>query len=116
MHKEYQAKNPPASKVNGGPRAAQTSSSDPLQGEVVKLYEDFTNVLITKVSSASSPYPAWPDLKEYIFNCTYTHVDPSNERGNPSASFHSPTRGEFPTHTSHRLCRHAIQHPRDVDA
>ncbi|EKM55052.1 uncharacterized protein PHACADRAFT_208581 [Phanerochaete carnosa HHB-10118-sp] len=93
MHKEYQAKNPPASKLNGGPRAGHTSSPpDPLQGEVTKLYEDCTNLLITKVTSLPSPYPSWPDLKEYTFNCTYTYIDAtkteeSSSGGNPTLQF-----------------------------
>ena len=56
------------------------------QAEVIKLYEDFTNVLVTKVTAQPSQYPAWPDLKELVFNCTYTHVDPTKqeEGANPS--------------------------------
>ncbi|GJE96444.1 hypothetical protein PsYK624_126410 [Phanerochaete sordida] len=92
MHKEYQAKNAPGPKLNGGPRAGHTSPSpDPLQGEVTKLYEDCTNLLITKVTSAPSPYPAWPELKEYTFNCTFTYVDPGKHGevagGNPTLQF-----------------------------
>ena len=86
MAKEYRTKNPPGGKVNGTGHPAQ-SAADPLKGEVVRLYEDLTNVLVTKVSFNGTPYPAWPEFKEYTFNCTYTHVEGENDAGpNPSAS------------------------------
>lgn len=43
--------------------------------EVIKFYEDLTNVLVTSVSvSPTLPFPQWPEFKVYTFMCTYTHV------------------------------------------
>lgn len=91
---EYRAKNPPGAKLNGGPRAVTpASASDPLQSEVVRFYEDLTNVLVTKVTLEPLRYPQWPDLKVYTFNCTYTCISEEKTEGtvNPSIQFNLRT-------------------------
>lgn len=88
MATEYREKNPPVPKVNGGPRTAAATVADPLQGQVIKFYEDLTNVLVTKITPGPAPYPAWPDLKEYTFNCTFTYVNNEENNGGPNPSEH----------------------------
>lgn len=88
LAEEYRTKNPPAAKANGGPRTAiQSSAADPLQAEVIKFYEDLSNVLITNVSMSQTPrYPQWPEFKAYTFMCTFTHImeGASKDAVNPS--------------------------------
>lgn len=88
MAKEYRSKSVSGPKSNGGPKASQLSAADPLQCEVVKLYEDLTNFLVTNVTHNPPPFPAWPELNEHTFNCNYTYLDPAHENGpNPSLQF-----------------------------
>lgn len=85
MAKEYREKNSHGSKLNAnGPVRVQSGSSTPLEHDVVKLYEDLSNFLVTKVVPGPASYPSWPDLKEKTFHCTYTYVDVSSKGINPS--------------------------------
>ena len=62
------------------------STADPLQSEVVRFYEDLTNILVTKVTLEPLRYPQWPEFKVYTFNCTYTYIGEEKQEGtvNPS--------------------------------
>lgn len=82
MAKEYREKNPPVSRsaLNGSAR----SPHGPLGEDVIKLYEDLSNFLVTKVVRGEVPHSAFPDFQEKTFHCTYTYVEPQAKGPNPS--------------------------------
>ncbi|KAI0086134.1 hypothetical protein BDY19DRAFT_996045 [Irpex rosettiformis] len=88
MAKEYREKNHPGKLGANGPVKAVNGSSTPLDHSVIKLYEDLTNFLITKVVRGQAAYAAFPDLHEETFHCTFTHVGSTYSKGsNPSIQF-----------------------------
>lgn len=50
---------------------AGSAVPDPKHGEVIKFYEDLTNLLITNVK----PQPSKSDDSEWILSCIFTFVD-----------------------------------------
>ncbi|KAI0819074.1 hypothetical protein BC629DRAFT_1730934 [Irpex lacteus] len=88
MAKEYREKNPQGKMGTNGPSKPLNGSSSPRDNDVLKLYEDLTNFLITNVVPGQAAYPAFPDLREKTFHCTCTHVGPVSGKGiNPSVQF-----------------------------
>ena len=69
-----------ASKVPGSAlRSRPGGVDDPKQAEVMRFYEDVTNIIIPSVKVSKGKYF---DLDEWVLSCVYTHTDP----GNPTSS------------------------------
>jgi len=65
-----------ASKVPGSAlRSRPGGVDDPKQAEVMRFYEDMTNIIIPSVKASKGRFF---DLDEWVLSCVYTHADPAN--------------------------------------
>ncbi|KAJ7343270.1 hypothetical protein DFH08DRAFT_962397 [Mycena albidolilacea] len=67
-------RNPPSSALRGrggGPNGV-LGSDDPKHSELVRFYEDVTNLLVTDIKMQE---PRYLDLDEWSFTCIYTYAD-----------------------------------------
>ncbi|KAI0341656.1 hypothetical protein BDW22DRAFT_1358489 [Trametopsis cervina] len=88
MAKEYREKNQLNSKAGANASSRQPNvSTSALDADVIMLYEDLTNFLVTKVVRGPAKFPTLPDLQEKTFYCSYTHMDAKSTGSNPSLRF-----------------------------
>ncbi|KAJ6630578.1 hypothetical protein B0H10DRAFT_835499 [Mycena sp. CBHHK59/15] len=67
------ARNPPSALRGRGPHAL-LGSDDPKHSELVRFYEDVTNLLVTDIKMQA---PKYFNLEEWSFTCVYTYTDKS---------------------------------------
>ncbi|KAJ7685392.1 hypothetical protein DFH06DRAFT_1313700 [Mycena polygramma] len=67
------ARNPPVALRGRGPNGV-LGSDDPKHSELVRFYEDVTNLLVTDIKVQD---PKYFDLEEWALTCVYTYADKS---------------------------------------
>ncbi|KAJ7724477.1 hypothetical protein DFH07DRAFT_854920 [Mycena maculata] len=74
---------PPSAQRARGPHV-MLGSDDPKHSQLVRFYEDTTNLLVTDIKIQE---PKYFDLEEWSVTCIYTYIDKNDENNNRSLGF-----------------------------
>jgi hypothetical protein len=76
-------------------------NEDPKMAEVVRFYEDLTNLLVTDIK----PQPArYLQLEDWLLTCVYSHRDVVATRSSPAKSVFSFDNSTFSALTFYQAC------------